>query len=82
MIAMNEHELNQIAFRKLAAFIGQSYPNGRFLAIAGVRIVADGASFGELDVSLHATGHDSPDVLVVQAGVEYPESAAIFVQDE
>ena len=73
-------ESNQAAFRRLAGQITRSYPQGRFVAIAGGKIVADAASFNELDSSLRALGQDSPDVLVVQAGVEYPESAVIFSQ--
>jgi hypothetical protein len=64
----------------LAGFIEQKYPGGRFVAISGGKIVADGASFEDLDSLLHGMGLESSDVLVVQAGVEYPKSVVIFAQ--
>ena len=63
----------------MSSLIQQTYPPGRFLAIAGQRIIADAESFTELDRLLHRMGHHSPEVLVVQAGVDYPESVTIFV---
>ena len=70
---------NQAAFRRLAGVINQTYPHGRFVAIADGNIVANAATFDELDAALKAIGQDSVDVLVVQAGVAYPESAVIFI---
>jgi hypothetical protein len=75
-----ERQCNQAAFRQLSGLIQQTYPPGRFVAIAGGKIIADAASFDELGSKLKALGRDSVDVLVVQAGVEYPETAVIFVQ--
>jgi hypothetical protein len=48
------------------------------LAISGGQIIADAARFDELNAILHQMGNDSPDVLVVQAGVDYPERVTIF----
>ena len=79
MNTLREKQPNQAAFRRLAALINETYPHGRFVAIAGGKIIADAASFAELESSLKSLGHDSADVLVVQAGVEYPESAVIFI---
>ncbi len=73
-----ERQLNQSAFRQLRGFIQQTYPPGRFVAIFGGKIVADAETFEELDATLHHLGHDSPEVLVVQAGVEYPETGVIL----
>jgi hypothetical protein len=75
----SERQRNQAAFRHLKDLIHRTYPPDRYVAIAGAVIVADAASFDELDASLKKLGHDSPDVLVVQAGVEYPESAVIYI---
>jgi len=72
-------QANQAAFRQLAAFINQTYPRGQFVAIADGKIVADAMTFDALDSSLKALGLDSVEVLVVQAGVDYPESAVIFI---
>ena len=69
---------NHAAYRRLKDEIARAYEPGRFVAIAGGRIVADADSFGGLRARLAALGKDSPEVLVVQAGVEYPETAVIF----
>jgi hypothetical protein len=74
-----ERTLNQAAYRQLSSFIQKTYPPGRFLAIAGGKIIADAARFEELNAILHQMGNHSPDVLVVQAGVDYPEQVTIFV---
>lgn len=75
----DEKELNRAAYRRLSDAINHRYQRGRYVAIAGGEIIADAAQFGELESSLHAIGRDSVDVLVVQAGVDYPESAVIFI---
>ena len=80
MNTTGERQRNQAAFRRLSALIQQSYPSGRFVAIADGNIIADAENFAELELSLNTLGHDSVDVLVVQAGVEYPETAVIFSQ--
>jgi hypothetical protein len=76
-----ERQLNQAAFRQLSSHIQQTYPLGRFLAISGGKIVADAARFDELNVILHQMGNHSAEVLVVRAGVDYPETVTIFAQD-
>ena len=81
MKVLDEKQSNQAAFRGLARFITETYSAGRFVAIADSNIIADAASFLELESLLKSLGRDSEDVLVVQAGVEYPESALIFLQD-
>jgi hypothetical protein len=73
-------QLNQAAYRQLRDAIGRTYPPGRFIAISGGKIVADAGSFDELNTVLRKIGQDSTEVLVVQAGVEYPEEAIIFAQ--
>jgi hypothetical protein len=78
MSSTTERQRNQVAFRQLNKFIQQTYPPGRFLSIAGGKIIADAESFAELESTLKTLGQDSVDVLVVQAGVEYPETAVIF----
>jgi hypothetical protein len=58
--------------------INQAYPSGQFLAISGGQIVADAGRFDELQAALEALGKDPAQVLIVQAGVEYPETAILF----
>jgi len=82
MKTTEERQGNQEAFRQLKEFIQLTYPPGRFLGIAGGKIVADAASFAEMDSALKTLGQDSADVLVVQAGVEYPESAVVLDDDD
>lgn len=78
----SEESANEAAYRRLRDVIRETYPRGRFVAFAGGKIVADAGSFDELDMMLNQTGFDSPDVLIVQAGVEYPENATIFMWDK
>jgi hypothetical protein len=73
-----ERQLNQAAYRRLSSFIGKTYPPGRYVAIAGGQIIADAARFGELKSLLHQMGNYSRDVLVVQAGVDYPETVTFL----
>jgi hypothetical protein len=76
-----EHQRNEAAFRRLKPLIEQTYPPGRFVAIAEGRIVGDAERLDLLRSRLQASGKDPSRVFVVQAGVDYPESAVIFVQD-
>ena len=77
---MNERQVNQAAFRQLNGFIQQTYSPGRFLAISGGKVIADAVDFEGLDVALRKMGNDSADVLVVQAGTDYPENVVICCQ--
>lgn len=70
--------VNQAAYRRLRERIREEFPRGRFVGIAGGQIVADAGTFKELDAALTRIGFASPEVLVVEAGVEYPEKATIF----
>ncbi len=69
---------NHAAYRRLKDEIARAYEQGRFVAIASGRIVADAENFYELRSRLVALGKDSPEVLVVQAGVDYPETAVLY----
>ena len=70
---------NHAAYRRLKDAIARTYKPGRFVAISGGQIVADAEGFEELRARLAAAGRDPAEVLVVQAGVEYPETAVIFL---
>jgi hypothetical protein len=70
--------LNHTAYQGLKATINRTYPRGRFVALHGGQIVADAADFGELGAMLIAQGKNPAEALVVQAGVDYPETAVIF----
>lgn len=81
MDPIQDRQLNQAALPRLWSVIRQTYLPGRFLAISEGKIIADAASFRELNAILHRMGNHSPEVLVVRAGADYPETAMIFAQD-
>jgi hypothetical protein len=72
-------EINQAAFRRLKPTIDRSYPHGRFVAIDSGAIVADAVQFDELTRQLSAMGRNARDVLIVQAGHDYPDYADILI---
>jgi hypothetical protein len=80
MTTPEEHELNCAAYRRLTDEIDRTYPVGRFVALAGGRIVADSEHILELHARLQAAGYHTSDVLVVQAGVPRLESSLILFQ--
>jgi len=73
------YELNETAFRRLKPAIDKQFPPGHFVALDGGDIIADAASFNELQEKLTAAGKNEPDVFVFQAGVDYPEYASILI---
>lgn len=79
MDQIQERQRNHAAFRQLKDSIQESYPPGRFVAISGGQIVADAGCLAELRTAIKSMGKDPAQVLIVQAGVEYPETAVIFV---
>ncbi len=56
-----------------------AYPKGRFVAIGDDRIVADAASFEELETLLRAMGRKPGESLVVEVGAELPDEITIFL---
>ena len=73
-----ERAANHAAYRRLKDAIARTYKPGQFVAISGGQIVADADGFEELRARLAAAEKDPAEVLVVQAGVEYPDTAVIF----
>jgi len=69
---------NQRAFRRLKPEIDRQFSAGRFVAIVDGEIVTDSGSFDELTDELGKLGKNPPDVLVIQAGADYPTEAVIF----
>ena len=74
-----QRQLNQAAYRQLRGAIDKTYPRGRFVAISEGKIIADADRFENLNLLLHQMGYHSPEVLVVQAGADYPEMVTIFL---
>ena len=79
MDSNQEYEQNNATYQRLKETIKQTYPRGWFVGIADDQVIAAAATFRELETLLRAQGKDSRKVLVVEAGVDYPESATIFV---
>ena len=78
MSANEKRQANQAAFRTLKPTIDDRYPSGRFVAIDDEEIIADAADFESLAEEIRQRGKQPENVLVVQAGVDYPEQAVIF----
>lgn len=70
---------NHAVYRKLKAALGRDYPPGRFIAVHDGRVVADAAGFDELLSALRAAEVAANECLVVQAGIDLPEKATIFI---
>jgi hypothetical protein len=73
-----DYQQNHAAYLRLKESIKQSYPSGWFVGIAGGHIVGAAKNFRELECLLRAKGNDPRTVLVVEAGVTYPEYGTIF----
>ena len=67
------------AYQRLKESISQSYPHGWFVAIAEDRIIAASANFRELKGLVQAEGFDPRNVLIVEAGVSYPDFIDVFL---
>ena len=79
MAANDESARNQETYRRLKETIGKTYPHGWFVGITDDQIVAAAADFRTLEASLRSKGKDPRTVLVVEAGVDYPDYVTIFI---
>jgi hypothetical protein len=66
-------EENNATYWRLRPTIDRTYPKGWAVAIDGGGIIADAATFEELEARLKAQGADAREVLVAEAGFEYPQ---------
>ncbi len=78
MSAPQEHERNTKAYQRLKGTIKETYPRGWFAGIADDQVVGAAATFRELEHLLREQGRDPRNVLVVEAGIDYPDYATIF----
>ena len=78
MAERQEYERNNAAYQRMKETINQTYPRGWFVAIADDRVVGAAGNFRDLECLLRAGGKDPRTVLVVEAGVAYPEYVTIF----
>lgn len=73
-----EHERNEQTYRTLKDEIDRSFPSGHFVAIGDGQVVADAATFDEIDARLDVLSHDRFRYLVVQAGAKKPDYVVIL----
>jgi hypothetical protein len=73
-----ERATNHAAYQRLKNTLTTSYAAGRFVAIADGQIVADADDFVQIRSHLATLGKDPARILIVQVGVDYPETAVIF----
>lgn len=78
MNANDKLDVNEVAYQQLKETIEATYPKGRFVAIHEGRIVADAATFEEIDRRLNQMGIPNPEGMVVQVGLDYPENGIIL----
>jgi hypothetical protein len=69
----------QAQWKQLQKSIDAHYPKGRFVAVDKGRVLADGATFREVDDALNAMGKTSQKIIVMQAGDEMPDYVHIFL---
>lgn len=65
-------------FAQVKAEIDQRYPTGRFVAIQSGRIVTNAPTHRLLVDELKSRQLSPKDMLIVEAGIQYPQSATIF----
>jgi hypothetical protein len=58
--------------------LAERYPAGWFVAYDQGKVIADAADFESLRRHLISQGKDPAQVLVVEAGVDYPKEVVIF----
>ncbi|MGI8978569.1 MAG: hypothetical protein ACR2FY_05050 [Pirellulaceae bacterium] len=67
------------SYRRLKGAIQRTYSPGWFVGIANDQIVGAAEKFPDLTAHLRSSGFDPRQVMVVEAGVEYPENVTIYI---
>jgi hypothetical protein len=65
-------------FADLQREVDRRFPTGRFVACETGVVIADDETHRQLVRKLESQGKSPKDLLIIQAGVEYPASAVIF----
>ena len=65
-------------FTAIKQEVDRRFPPGRFVAVESGAVVADAESHRQLVEKLQSQGRSPKDLLILQAGIEYPASAVIF----
>jgi hypothetical protein len=77
---MSQHVVNSInkQYADLKPQVDMRFPVGQFVAVEAGSVVVDAQSHRELVEKLRSLGKSPRDMLIFQAGVEYPDSATIL----
>jgi hypothetical protein len=78
-LLMSQNSHNQVAYEGLQQEIDRRFPAGHFVAIENGAVLADDATHRQLIDKLRSQGRSPQGMLIVQAGVKYPQSAIIFL---
>lgn len=78
MPSNEKRQSNQAAFRRLKPAIDGRYPAGHFVSIDDGDVIADAVDFASLVDRIQKCGKQPENVLIVQAGVDYPEETVVF----
>jgi hypothetical protein len=79
---MSQHDAydrNNAAYQQLKGTIDRKYPKGWFVGIDDDQIVGTAATFPELERLLRERGFNPRTILVVEAGIVYPDYVTIFI---
>jgi len=69
---------NQAAFWRLKPELDARYPKGRYVAFHDGEIIADAATYEELDAVLAPRRLPKQTYLIIRAGLQYPEFVTIL----
>ena len=74
----DERQRNHAAYWREKDGLAKRYPRGWFVAYCDGKIIADAMDFESLHANLLAQGKDPAQILIVEAGVDYPKEVVIF----
>ena len=77
--AENQRAVNHAAYERLKPEIDKGYAPGQYVAIHGGHIVADSVTFEGLYDTVTELKTHPEEVMVVQAGVDYPKEVTLFL---
>ena len=66
-------------YERLKTSIDEGHPKDTFVAIADGDVIGSAATLSSLQDTIRKQGRDPRQVLVVQAGMDYPEYVTIFL---
>lgn len=67
------HPKTPAQWKRLQQMVDDNYPIGRFVGIENGKVLADGATFREVDNALNQMGKTSRNIIVLQSGDDTPD---------